>query len=276
MRLRRMGWAGVEVEADGASVVIDLVVDLNSVWTFNPQGPMLKPDDDRACAALMTHMHRDHADGIGVRDALGPDGILLRPDPPDEQEFTVAGSTDAEAVLDAVKLDTHYLSHGDSLNVGPFTITATFASDGLGDPQVNWVVRAGERAIFHGGDTMWHGKWWEIARRWGPIDAACLPANGVYVDYPDRAPSVNMPLAMTPEQAVEACRALDSPVLVPIHYGTFSVPPVYTPTTNVPERLADAAYGRGVRVDFSGLGEWIELAAVTSDQQGHQPRSGAR
>src|SRR3546814_3747139 len=43
--------------------------------------------------------------------------------------------------------------------LGDFTATPVPASDGYGDVQMSWVVSAGGRRIFHGGDTLWHGQW---------------------------------------------------------------------------------------------------------------------
>ncbi len=42
--------------------------------------------------------------------------------------------------------------------------------------------------VFHGGDTMFHGCWWLIARRFSPFDAVFLPANGAVVDAPHLQP----------------------------------------------------------------------------------------
>lgn len=67
------------------------------------------------------------------------------------------------------------MSPGEHRTLGPFTVTATFASDGLGSPQVGWVIEAAGQRVFHGGDTLWHGHWWQIAETHGPIDLACLP-----------------------------------------------------------------------------------------------------
>jgi L-ascorbate metabolism protein UlaG (beta-lactamase superfamily) len=71
----------------------------------------------------------------------------------------------------------------------------------------------------HAGDMLWHGGWWDVGAAHGPVDFAFLPANGVEVDYPHLQPAVNIPAVMTPEQAVEAARALKARTLVPIHYN---------------------------------------------------------
>lgn len=94
--------------------------------------------------------------------------------------------------------------------MGPFRVTAVPAIDGLGDPQLNWVVQADEQRAFHGGDTMFHGYWWLIARRFSPFDAVFLPANGAVVDAPHLQPPSPLPAAMTPRQEAVAAQLLDA------------------------------------------------------------------
>lgn len=112
-------------------------------------------------------------------------------------------------------------------------MTATFASDGPGSPQVSWLIKADGQNVFHGGDTLWHGAWWDVALAHGPIDIACLPANGVEVNFPNLQPRVAVPAVMTPEQAVEAACALQARLMVPIHYNrTFEHPEHYRPVAD--------------------------------------------
>lgn len=103
-------------------------------------------------------------------------------------------------------------------DLGPFRITAVPAVDGLGDPQLNWVVQADGQRVFHGGDTMFHGYWWLIARRFSPFEAVFLPANGAVVDAPHLQPPSPLPAAMDPRQAAAAAEILDARYAVPMHY----------------------------------------------------------
>jgi len=101
---------------------------------------------------------------------------------------------------------------------GPFRVTAVPSVDGLGDPQLNWVVQADGQRVFHGGDTMFHGYWWLITRRFSPFDAVFLPANGAVVDAPHLQPPSPLPAAMDPRQAAAAAEILDARYAVPMHY----------------------------------------------------------
>src|SRR3546814_6380636 len=95
--------------------------------------------------------------------------------------------------------------------LGDFTATPVPASDGYGDVQMSWVVSAGGRRIFHGGDTLWHGHWWRIGRQFGPFDAAFLPVNGARFGW--RKPVSGLPGVLNPKPAVGIGRAhLGNPV----------------------------------------------------------------
>jgi L-ascorbate metabolism protein UlaG (beta-lactamase superfamily) len=156
---------------------------------------------------------------------------------------------------------------GDVVEIAPFTITALPASDGLGSPQVSWLIKADSHSVLHAGDTLWHGGWWDVAPAHGPIDVACLPANGVEVNYPQWQPAVDVPAVMTPEQAVEAARALQARVLVPIHYNrTFEHPDYYRPARDAVERIQELAARHELEVWFLEPGEWV--APSPADVQG--------
>ena len=78
------------------------------------------------------------------------------------------------------------------------------AVDGFGHPQLSWVVEADGTRIIHAGDTLFHGGWWLIAMRCGPIDVAFLPVNGAVADLPDRQPPSPLMACMDPRQAATA------------------------------------------------------------------------
>jgi L-ascorbate metabolism protein UlaG (beta-lactamase superfamily) len=180
-------------------------------------------------------------------------------------------TSEAEGALAASGLEVRSCAPGDGFEIGPFTITALPASDGLGSPQVSWLIKADSRTVLHAGDTLWHGGWWDIALAHGPIDVALLPANGVEVDYPQWQPAVTVPAVMTPEQAVEAARALQAGTLIPIHYNrTFEHPHYYRPLADADQRVEDLAARRGVDVRFLEPGEWVdaELAAAPAHSRG--------
>jgi N-acyl-phosphatidylethanolamine-hydrolysing phospholipase D len=85
-----------------------------------------------------------------------------------------------------------------------------------------WVIGIGGYRVFFAGDTGLHPEFGEIARRFGPIDAAILPIGA----YEPRW--FMQPVHMNPEDAVSAYLQIvrsspssDACLFVPSHWGTF-------------------------------------------------------
>lgn len=265
MELRRLGWAGLELRCEAQTLVIDTIGSAGAFAAFmGPEAdPFLEPSQPPV-AALLTHLHRDHADPEALAAWLAPGAPVLRP------AATPAGSGqqrvltgDTEAGLAASGLEQRVMEAGDTAQLGPFTVTATFASDGLGSPQVSWVVEAGGVRVFHGGDTLWHGHWWQIAEAHGPIAVACLPANGARLDYPFLQPAVDEPAVMTPRQAALAAKALGAPSLLAIHHNaSFTHERFYRPFEGADEALAEGAREAGVALWLPEIGAWVDAGTI--------------
>ncbi|GAA5103095.1 MBL fold metallo-hydrolase [Nocardia iowensis] len=262
MKIRRLGWAGVEVEFDNATLVIDAVQDSEPLRSLLPDDALTAPrQPNTALAALVTHLHLDHADPPGLNRILAPDGIVLRPAPMVGTGDDVVWTAEAESGFAASSLTTRVMSEWETTTIGPFEVTAVPAVDGLGDPQVNWVVSAGGHRIFHGGDTIFHGLWWLIARRCGPFDAAFLPINGAAVNFPHLQPGSPLPAVLTPEQAVLAGNILGARTVVPIHFG-LDRPPYYVEIDQSLVKFRAAAAEAGVGLTVLAPGESLDLAAT--------------
>ncbi|WP_107653341.1 MBL fold metallo-hydrolase [Nocardia suismassiliense] len=263
MKIRRLGWAGVEIEFDGATLVIDAVQDSELLRGALPDGALTTPRP--ADAALVTHLHLDHADPSGLSRILAADGIVLRPEPMVGTGDDLAWTAAAEKGFAAHDLPTRVMTEWATTTIGPFEVTAVPAVDGLGDPQVNWVVGAGGHRIFHGGDTLFHGMWWLIARRCGPFDVAFLPINGAAVDFPHLQPASPLPAVLTPEQAVLAGHLLGARTVVPIHFG-LDRPPYYVEVDDSLAEFRSAASDLGVHTTVLAPGESLELCAMATNR----------
>src|SRR2546425_5180020 len=86
MQVRWLGWAGVELEHEGETLVIDPLVD--PAGTFAALGdaardvelpPVVPATPGRAGAGLVSHLHRDHTDAGALAGALGPGGVVHHP-----------------------------------------------------------------------------------------------------------------------------------------------------------------------------------------------------
>ena len=261
MRLRRLGWAGLEIECGGETLLIDYVQDTA------PMAPLLRTPDEPfpsasrlggTAAALLTHLHADHADANALAVALRSGAQVLRPAPatgsPEDLELTSLG----EAKFLQHRLATRVPNLWEESSLGPFRVCAVPAVDGFGDPQYSWIVQAGDLRIFHGGDTLFHGFWWHIARQLGPFDIAFLPINAPLTVWPHLQPPSPLEATMTPEQATVAAHLLSARSITPIHYGSLHKPGMYTETLHPTERLEAAALKHGIAVKLSAPGEWFE------------------
>ncbi len=250
MDIRRLGFAGLQITSGDTSILVDAITSLGAMtqWIGEAREPLPAPDP--AELALVTHLHRDHADAAALRGA----GVrrVLRPAPAAGRGMETIACAEAEAEL--AGLEQQVVAEWETVTEGPFTITAVPASDGFGDPQVSWVVEADGTRILHAGDTLFHGAWWLIAMRCGPIDIAFLPVNGAVADLPHRQPPSPLPACMDPQQAAVAGALLKAATVVPIHYGAIHGPPVYTQVDD-PAGTFAAAAGPDARV--VGVGELV-------------------
>ena len=266
MRLTWLGWAGVELEADGATVVVDPLDDAGAVFAplgdqsaGTPLPEVVAPGAGRAVAGLVTHLHRDHADASALKTALAPAAPILEPPPGGGDAFEELSLAQAEHELTAAGLERRHVAPWDSAAAGPFTLTALPASDGVGDPQVAWLIEAQGTRVLHLGDTMFHGYWWRMARRHGPFNVVLVPVNGAVLGFPHRRPASPLPAALDPDQAAIAVEILGAGLAIPIHAEGYEIDGVYSPVPDAAERFAAAAAERGVPARILQPGETIEL-----------------
>lgn len=272
MKIRRLGWDGLEVTASsGESLVIDYVYDSSAFLRDNWQGgTAVRPAaGGQAVAALVTHLHEDHTDVAAIESAVGPRGTVLRPEPLNGAAAEVVFTAKQEADLAASSLDVRTVLSWEQHELGPFRVTATPAIDGLGDPQVNWVVEVDGLRLFHGGDTMFHGWWWLIAGRLGPFDVAALPINGAVVDVPHLQPMSTLAACMGPQEAIQAAISLQAKVLLPLHYGVVGETVVYIEDGAPLKHAKELADQHGQRIMSLEPGQSFEVNADNESNQLH-------
>jgi L-ascorbate metabolism protein UlaG (beta-lactamase superfamily) len=241
LRIQRLGWAGIHLQAGSDHLYIDPLLD-PAVWGQDLREP-LSPIETQAGQrfVLVTHRHPDHFDPLAVKAALGDEGTFLSPEAVNAS-LLPPGSRARVATLYEPQL------------LGGFTAVAVPAADGYGDPQVSWIVSAGGRRIIHCGDTLWHGHWWKIGRQYGPFDAAFLPINGARFGW--RKPVSDVPAVLTPREAVAAAVVIGARLVVPIHYG-IAPSDDYREVADARAQLLAAARERGVAVEIVPSGGWM-------------------
>jgi L-ascorbate metabolism protein UlaG (beta-lactamase superfamily) len=274
MKARWLGWAGVEIEAEGTALVIDPLADPGATFAAlgeealrRVQLPTVLAPEARgtAVAGLVSHLHRDHADARALADAMAPDAAVHEPIWPGGGDAENLALAQANAELERAGLERRAATEWERAEVGPFTITALPAVDGLGDPQVSWLVAADGQRVLHLGDTIFHGYWWRMARRHGPFDVVLAPINGPAVDFPHLQPPSPLAAAMEPEQAALAGELLGARTLIPIHYDGFGIDPWYRPVDDPRRRFEAAAAGRSYATRILQPGESFEPAAIPVD-----------
>ncbi|MGH2896821.1 MAG: MBL fold metallo-hydrolase [Solirubrobacteraceae bacterium] len=261
MRIRWLGWAGVEIDEQGERVVVDPLQDAVAVfaWLGERAAAMPRPEviapRDGALAGLVTHLHRDHADAAALTAALSTDASVYEPQGTGGSRAEQLAIAQADHELTAAGLTRRPTALWKSVTLGPFTLTALPAVDGTGDPQVSWLIEAGDKRVLHLGDTMFHGWWWRVTERFGPPTVVLAPINGARVSFPHRRPASPLGAVMDPDQAALAAELLQADQLVPIHYDGYALPGLYEPVPDAREQLQ----ARSNRVTMLELGESIEI-----------------
>jgi L-ascorbate metabolism protein UlaG (beta-lactamase superfamily) len=274
MRVRWLGWAGVEIEADGAALVIDPLADPGATFAALGEDALgrvelptvLAPrSSGAAVAGLVSHLHRDHTDAGALAAALAPGATVHEPVWPGGGDAENLALAQANSELERAGLRRRPVTEWEQAEAGPFTITALPAVDGLGDPQVSWLVEADGQRALHLGDTIFHGYWWRMARRHGPFDVILAPINGAAVDFPHLQPPSPLAAAMEPEQAALAGELLRAQTLIPIHYDGFAIDPWYRPVADPRVRFEAAAAERSYATRILEPGETFEATATPLD-----------
>jgi L-ascorbate metabolism protein UlaG (beta-lactamase superfamily) len=261
MKIRWLGWAGVEVEEQGERVVVDPLDDAAAVFAaFGEKAariplPEVASPRPGAVAGLVTHLHRDHADAAALTAALSAEAAVHEPVAYGGAGIEQLAITQADHELSASGLTRRPVPPWTRVSAGSFTLTALPAVDGTGDPQVSWLIEAAGKRVLHLGDTMFHGWWWRIRERFGAPDAVLAPINGARLTLPHRRPASPLPGAMDPEQAALAAHLLQAARLVPIHYGGYELTGVYEPVPDALERVSSASD----RVVVAEPGESFEI-----------------
>ncbi|MBK1896157.1 MBL fold metallo-hydrolase [Chryseobacterium paridis] len=261
VRIRRLGWAGVEIECAGETLLIDYVLDISPLAVIhNPEEHFpASSQPSAASVALLTHLHSDHADAKALSVALRKDAPVFRPTAARGNDADMVLTTHTEMELKKYGLKTEIIGEWEERKIGPFRIFSAPAVDGFGDPQLSWIIECGGLRIFHAGDTLYHGLWWKIFHRFGPINIAFLPINAPVVDFPPLRPMSSIEAVMNPEQAAVAANILRADFVVPMHYGTMHQPPVYVETPNAVERLGISLTNLDPGIMIKEPGDWFEL-----------------
>jgi len=240
LRAQRLAWAGIRLVAPSATLFVDAVRSLEG------EAPSPLVAETAARFALVTHHHGDHFDHAALAELLGERGLLVCHE-------DVAPWLDSRGLrLQTVRTFEPLILPRAS---GEFVVIALPAADGFGHPQCSWLIDAGGKRIFHGGDTLWHGRWNDIGRAYGPFDLAFLPING-FRQVQGRYTETGIAMSLTPESAAAAAAALRARQTCPIHFGSREAG--YSEEPDALARFGRAMRSRNLAMLHLRPGEWIE------------------
>jgi L-ascorbate metabolism protein UlaG (beta-lactamase superfamily) len=189
----------------------------------------------RIDALVISHEHYDHCDlDALVAGGFDLDTVLIGPG-------TVTSIATGKGFRNVQTIEAW-----EAATAGDLTITATPGQHGV--HEVTFVIQAGGRSVFFGGDTLRVPELDQIPERFGPIDLAILPVNGLCIRPMNMAQVV-----MDAEQAAQLTAVLNPTMAVPHHYAFHSGwlgDRMITKGERDPRRYADAAaqHAPGVEV----------------------------
>jgi len=220
-RLTYAGHATALVELGGARLLTDPVL-RSRVGPLRRHGAA--PPDGIAAnldAALVSHLHRDHADlpslrridrGTPVLAPPGAAGFLARPGFADVRELAPGDSTALGPASSPVTVTAVEAKHdaGHRRNALPVRFGPDIRGKGAPEAReaVGFLVEGGGRRVYFAGDT----DLFEGMGRLGPLDLALLPVWGW-------GPTLG-PGHLDPERAARAAALISPRIVVPIHWGT--------------------------------------------------------
>ncbi len=149
---------------------------------------------------LITHHHYDHCD-LAAFSAYADHKVPL----------VVAGPVEARARkrgFDNVKA----LAPWEQVEIGGVTVTAAPGKHGV--YEVTFVIQGGGDTVYFAGDSMVIPELYELPERFGHIDLALLPTNGLRI-----RPQLNQQVVMNAADAAQLTSALKPDLAVPHHYA---------------------------------------------------------
>ncbi len=201
-----LGHATCRLELDGVVLLTDPILG-RWVGPLVRQGPAPAAESfSDADIVLISHPHHDHLDLASLRRL-----------PPRVQVVAAPGT--AGLVHTAGLQNVTELPVGESINVGPLTITAVAArhpggrwrSD-IAATAVGYLIQ-GSASVYFAGDT---GMFPGLAELRGEVDLALVPIGGWGITLG--------PQHLDAAGAAQACALIRPRSAVPVHFGTFAIP----------------------------------------------------
>lgn len=200
---------------------------------------------------ILTHDHYDHLDYRTIRQLRGKVKTFYAP--LGVGEHLLYWGIPESSIIELDWWETAELpAEGTNAPAGPLKLTAAparhFSGRGFIRNRTLWasyVLETGDHRLYLGGDSGYGEHFAEIGTKYGPFDLAILE-NG---QYNPQWPFIHM----MPEETVRACMDLKGKVLLPVHWGRFSL--AFHAWNDPVIRLVKKAEEMNVRVTTPRIGE---------------------
>jgi L-ascorbate metabolism protein UlaG (beta-lactamase superfamily) len=170
--------------------------------TYNPGEPtaMSLPDLPQLDAVLITHEHYDHCD-LDTFVAYSDHDVHL-----------VVPHSVGQMALDHGFRNVTVLEPWESVDLGDVKVTAAPGKHAV--YEITFIIQGGSETVYFAGDTMLIPELNELPDRFGDIDFALLPTNGLCV-----RPLDDQQVVMNASEAAELTAILKPKIVMPHHFA---------------------------------------------------------
>lgn len=216
---------------------------------FGGKLPMKLEDLPHIDYVILSHDHYDHLDYGSIRTLESKVGHFIMP--LGVSPHLIRWGVEAERITELDWWEERELN-GLKLACTP---ARHFSGRGTGDRDstlwCSWVLHGQDARVYFSGDSGYGPHFKEIGERYGPFDLTMMECG----QYNEKWEAIHM----LPEQTVQAHEDVRGEVLIPIHWGGFTL--AMHDWTDPAERVTKEAERRGVRIATPMIGESVTIGS---------------
>lgn len=251
--LTKITWFGHSaflLEIDNKNILVDPMfgqVAAPHPWLGQPRYskelPLAITDFPEIDAIIISHDHYDHLDYGSIEKLKGKVGAFFVP-------LGVGAHFRAWGIPDEKIHEMNWWDEKNYKNLGiVFTPSRHFSGRGLTDRNKtlwgSWIIEGKHEKVYFSGDGGYADHFLEIGEKYGPFDIALMECG----QYNEKWALIHM----MPEQSAQAARDLNAKVMMPVHWGAFTLS-LHSWTDPV-VRVSKAAKNIGMPLTTPEIGE---------------------
>jgi L-ascorbate metabolism protein UlaG (beta-lactamase superfamily) len=261
-RLTWFGHSSFLLEMDGKTILIDPMlskkpspVSFSGPTRYSEEPPITAEKLPYIDAVILSHDHYDHLDYKTIKAIKNKAGQFYAP-------LGVGNHLKDWGVNDSI---IHELNWGDSIRFETINLFCTparhFSGRGLFDRATtlwcSWVIQGKNDNIFFSGDSGYGKHFKEIGEQYGPFDISLMECG----QYNENWKFIHM----MPEETAQAAVDLKSNLMMPIHWGAFTL--AFHDWTDPIERSSAKANELNIPVATPKIGESIIIGSEEIPQE---------